>query len=98
MHLEDKIKKNLNLFSAGKFDEVISNSLVLNKKFPEQQIFYNILSLSYQAKSDFDKSIMILNKGLKLYKDNIFFLNNLGLTYYKSNVQFHVIFHCASWS
>ena len=85
MHLEEKIKKNLNLFSAGRFDEVITNSLVLNKKFPEQQIFYNILSLSYQAKSDFDKSIMILNKGLKLFKDNIFFLNNLGLTYYKSN-------------
>jgi tetratricopeptide (TPR) repeat protein len=85
MDLKEKVKKIVNLFSIEKYDDAINSALILNKKFPEQEIFYNILSLSYQAKSDFDKSFQILNKGLKLFKNNIHFLNNLGLTHYKSN-------------
>ncbi len=84
MQLEEKTKAILNLFKAGRFDEVISKASVLNKKFPNQPIFYNILSLTYQAKVEYEKSVKILEKGLKLFRNNIHFLNNLGLTYYKS--------------
>ena len=79
MQLEEKIKAILNLFKAGQFDEVISKASALNKKLPDQPIFYNILSLTYQAKAEYEKSVQILEKGLKLFRNNIHFLNNLVL-------------------
>ena len=80
--LENKINIIQNKFRIGKFDEVINDTKLLLKKFDDQQILYNILSLAYQKKGENDKSIDLLTKALKKSQKNIFFLNNLGLSYY----------------
>ena len=80
--LENKIKIIQNKFSAGQFDEVISDAKLLLKKFSNQQILYNILSLTYQKKGENIKSIDLLTNAIKKIPNNIFFLNNLGTSYY----------------
>ena len=80
--LENKIKIIQNKFSAGQFDEVISDAKLLLKKFSNQQILYNILSLAYQKKGENIKSIDLLTNAIKKIPNNIFFLNNLGTSYY----------------
>ena len=80
--LENKINIIKNKFKIEKFDEVINDTKLLIKKFEDQQILYNILSLAYQKKGENDKSIDLLTKALKKSKNNIFFLNNLGLSHY----------------
>ena len=82
--LENKINIILNKLRVRKFDEVISEIKTLMKKYKDQQILYNILSLAYQEKGEFKKSIDLLSRALKSQPKNIFFLNNLGLSYYKS--------------
>ena len=83
MDLEQKLKILVNKLSTGNFDEVIFEATYLNKKHPEQEIFYNLLSLGYQGKGEYEKSIDLLENALKKSKNNINFLNNLGLSYYK---------------
>jgi len=83
MDLQQKLKILVNKLNAGNFDDVIFEATHLNKKHPEQEIFYNLLSLSYQAKGEYEKSIDLLENALKKSKNNINFLNNLGLSYYK---------------
>ena len=80
--LENKVKIIQNKFSAGQFDEVIVDVKLLLKKFSDQQILYNILSLSYQKKGENIKSIDLLTKAIKNTPNNILFLNNLGTSYY----------------
>ena len=80
--LENKINIIKNKLRAGKFDEVIRDSKSLIKKFSNQQILYNILSLAYQQNGENDKSIDLLTSALKKSPKNIFFLNNMGLSYY----------------
>jgi tetratricopeptide (TPR) repeat protein len=82
--LEKKIKVLTNKLQIGLFDEVISDAKKLLKEDTNQVIF-NILSLAYQSKSDFDSSINLLKKALKNQPNNIFFLNNIGLSYLKKN-------------
>jgi len=80
--LENKIKIISNKFRIGKFNEVIQDSILLIKKFSNQPILYNILSLAYQQEGEYDKSIDLLTDALKKSPKNISFLNNLGLSYY----------------
>ena len=70
----------LNLVNIKKYDEVISKSKSLIKKFPSNYIYYNALSLAYINKQEFNNSLLILRNALKLFSDNIYVLNNLGLT------------------
>ena len=84
MDLKQKLKILVNKLSTGNFDDVIFEATYLNKKHPEQEIFYNLLSLGYQAKGEYEKSIDLLEKALIKSKNNINFLNNLGLSYYKN--------------
>jgi len=83
MNLKEKFKILINKLNAGQYDEVIIDATLLSKKFPEQEVFVNLLSLSYQGKGDFLKSIEILKKELKKSPKNFNFLNNLGLSYLK---------------
>ena len=53
------------------------------KKYPNQEVFINLLSLSYQAKGQFNNSILILEEALKKGNKNFNFWNNLGLGYLK---------------
>ncbi len=84
MNLEQKLKILINKLNTGNFDDVIFEATYLNKKHPEQEVFYNLLSLSYQAKGEYEKSIDLLEKAIKKSKNNLNFLNNLGLSYYKN--------------
>ena len=65
----------VNLYNTKRFEEAIAKSKVLIKKFSEQTIFYNILSLSLSAKGKNDESIKYLNQALKLEPHNYFVLN-----------------------
>ena len=80
--LENKVNIITNKLRVGKFDEVIRDSKLLIKKFSDQQILYNILSLAYQQKGENDKSIDLLTNALKKSPKNIFFLNNMGASHY----------------
>ena len=77
MDLEQKLKILVNKLSTGHFDEVIFEATYLNKKHPEQEIFYNLLSLGYQAKGEYEKSIDLLEKALIKNKFKVFQVNNL---------------------
>ena len=80
--LENQINIIKNKLRVGKSDEVIRDTKSLIKKFSDQQILYNILSLAYQQKGENDKSIDLLTNALKKSPKNIFFLNNMGVSYY----------------
>lgn len=83
-NLQIKINKLTNKLRVGLFDEVIPETKkVLNKV--KEPILYNILSVAYQAKNEFDNSIKLLEDALKISPKNIFFLNNMGLSYFKKN-------------
>ena len=81
---KDKINKITNKLKIALFDEVISDAKILLKK-KNHQILYNILSLAFQGKGEFENSIEIMERALKINPNNIHFLNNIGLSYYKKN-------------
>ena len=83
MNLKEKFQILINKLNLGNIDEVIFEATILNKKHPEQEVFYNLLSMAYQLKGDYEKSIDLLENALKRSKNNFNFLNNLGLSYYK---------------
>ena len=83
MNLQEKFNILLTKFNLGKFDEVIFEATLMSKKYPAQEVFINLLSLSYQAKGEFNKSILILEEALRKGKKNFNFWNNLGLGYLK---------------
>ena len=67
---------------AGLFDEVIEGAhILLNKR--KHQVLFNIISLAYQSKGDYEKSVEIMEKALQANSENPHFLNNIGLSYYK---------------
>ena len=71
----------VNLYNSKRYSEAITKSKKAIKRFPDQIIFYNILSLSLSATNKNDEAIIYLNKALNIQPDNIFVLNNLGLIY-----------------
>ena len=82
--LQNKLKSNL-------FDEVIIKAKSLLKKHRHERkilhgipVLYNIISLAYQSKLDYNNSIKIMEEALKLDPKNIFFLNNMGISQHKS--------------
>ena len=83
MDLQQKFQILINKLNAGHIDDVIFEATYLNKKHPKQEVFYNLLSLAYQTKGEYEKSISLLENALKRSKNNFNFLNNLGLSYYK---------------
>ena len=80
--LETKIAILTNKLKAGLFDEVITETKGLLKKH-KHQMFYNILSLSYQSLEKFDLSIKIMEEGLSKDANNPYFLNNIGISHHK---------------
>ncbi len=82
--LKLKIDILTNKMKAELFDEVIVETKSLLKKH-NHQIFYNILSLSYQGLGKFDLSIKIMELGLSKDPNNPFFLNNIGISHHKLN-------------
>ncbi len=83
--LQNKLKNNL-------FDEVIIKAKSLLKKYRHERkilngipMLYNIISLAYQSKLDYNNSIKIMEEALKLNPKNIYYLNNMGISLHKSN-------------
>ena len=80
--LKNKVDIITNKLKVGLFDEVIveTKKLILKKK---HQVLFNILSLAFQSKGEFKKSIEIMEEGLQKNPKNIYFLNNIGISYHK---------------
>ncbi len=76
---KQELLKLVNLVEVKNFDEVISKSRILIKKYPNEYAFYNALGLSLMNKGENDEALEILEKALKLDQNNIHVLNNLGL-------------------
>tara|TARA_B100000767_G_scaffold115570_1_gene110277 strand:+ start:1499 stop:3064 length:1566 start_codon:yes stop_codon:yes gene_type:complete len=70
-----------NLYNAKRYSEAITKSKKVINKFPDEILFYNILSLSLSAENNNEEAIVCLNKALNMQPNNIFVLNNLGLIY-----------------
>ncbi len=83
MELKQKLQILLNNLNAGQYDEVIFEATHLSKKHPKEEVFINLLSLCYQAKGEFEKSVEILETEILKGRKNFSFLNNLGLSYFK---------------
>ena len=77
-----KFEALANKLKAGLFDEVINEASSLLKK-RKHQVFFNILSLAYQATGNFQKSADIMEEALRMNADNPYFLNNMGITQHK---------------
>ena len=80
--LKNKVDIITNKLKAGLFDEVITETkrLIIKRK---HQVLFNILSIAFQSKGEFTKSIEIMEEGLQKNPKNIFFLNNIGISHHK---------------
>ena len=82
IELKKKVDKITNKLRAGFFDEVILDTKVLLKK-TKHPILFNILSLAFQSKGEFDNSVKIMNDALELSPRNVLHINNLAISYHK---------------
>ena len=88
MNLKEKLQILVNKMNAGQYDEVIFESMYVSKKYPKEEVFINLVSLCYQAKGEYDKSVEFLEAEINKGRKNFSFLNNLGLSYFKlKNIQ-----------
>ena len=80
--IKAKFKILSNKLNSGLFDEVIIETISLLKK-RKHQVFYNILSVAYQSKGEFENSLKIMDEASKLNANNPYFLYNLATTLHK---------------
>ena len=83
MDLKQKFQILLNKLNAGQYKEVIFEATHLSKKHPREEVFVNLVSLSYQATGQYQKSVEVLEIEINKGRKNVSFLNNLGLSYFK---------------
>ena len=81
IELKKKVEKIANKLQAGLFDEVILDSKILLKK-AQHPVVFNLLSLAFQKKGEFNNSVKIMHDALLLYPRNVLHLNNLGISYH----------------
>ena len=77
IELKKKVDKITNKLKAGLFHEVNLDPKVLLKK-TKHPILFNILSLAFQSKGEFNNSVEIMNDALQLSPRNVLHLNNLA--------------------
>ena len=83
---KEELKKIVNLINTKNYSEAISKTKTLIKQFPDDYIFYNILSISLMNIEEYEEALKFLDKAIKLDENNIHVLNNLGLVHgYLSN-------------
>ncbi len=86
MLTDNEVKKKFDILAnklqAGLYEDVINESSILLKK-RQHQVFFNLLSLAYQATGEFQKSADIMEKALKMNSNNPYFLNNMGVSQHK---------------
>ena len=78
-HLRKQTSILINLYNSKRFEDVIQKGKILLKKYPDQIILYNAISLSLSSINKNDEALNILKQALTLQPNNIFVLNNLGL-------------------
>ena len=81
IELKKKVEKISNKLQAGLLDEVILDSKILLKK-AQHPVVFNLLSLAFQKKGEFNNSVEIMHDALLLYPRNVLHLNNLGISYH----------------
>ncbi len=84
-YLKKQITTIVNLYNTKRFLDVIHKGKVLLKKYPNQIILYNAVSLSLSAIEKHSEALDMLKKALSVQPNNIFVLNNLGLINSKLN-------------
>ena len=62
--LNQQLSIILNLYNSKIFDEVVIKGKILIKKYPKQNIFYNIVALSLSSLNKNDEAIKLLNLAL----------------------------------
>ena len=83
--LKEQTSILINLYNLKRFDDVIQKGKVLLKKYPDQIIFYNAISLSLSSIDQNEEALKLLKQALTLQPNNIYVLNNLGLINGKLN-------------
>ena len=78
-YLKTQTSSLINLYNAKHYEEAISKAKILIKKFPNQLLFYNVISLSLSAIGKDEEALKILSEALNQQNNNIYVLNNLGL-------------------
>ena len=82
IELKKKVDKITNKLKAGLFDEVILDTKALLKK-TKHPILFNILSIAFQSKGEFDNSVKIMENALELNPRNVLHMNNIAISYHK---------------
>ena len=80
---KNKIQIIQNKLRIELFDVVIFEAKTLLKK-KKHEVLYNIISLAFQSKNEYENSIQIMKEALKINPSNIFFLNNLAISHHKN--------------
>ena len=83
MDLKIKIDEIQVLLSKKKFSEAIKKSEKLNKKFPNNSYFLNLLGLTLQSSGQIQKSIINFKRALEIEQNNFAAMNNLANSYKK---------------
>ena len=69
------------LYSSGKFNEAIESIQILNVKYPNVPLLFNILGVCYKAKGELEISIDMFNRAISIKPDYAEVHNNMGLTF-----------------
>ena len=85
IELEKKIKSILAFYATGNYDEVVSRTKILLKKFPNIIDLYNLLALGYNGINRQKEGIEVLEDAIVKQPNNMHFLNNLGMMHSSLN-------------
>ena len=81
----NEIEIIINRFKVNDFDYTINKSAVLLKKFPNNDLLWNIRGLSFQSKGNIRDSIECFKMALNKNPKNIAARNNLGNSFKYAN-------------
>ena len=81
----EQLESVIELFSRGKFDEAIEIINVLNQKYPNVPILFNILGACYKGQGQLEMAIEMFKKCVSIKPDYAEVHNNLGLTLLQLN-------------
>ncbi len=82
---ENEIKKALNTFEKGDYEEAIKRFSNLLEKEKNNPVYYFYIALSYEKLNDTDKAIEFYRKSLSIKPDFTFSLQKLGTLYAKKS-------------
>ena len=61
---KEELKKIVNLINTKNYSEAISKTKTLIKQFPDDYIFYNILSISLMNIEEYEEALKFLDKAI----------------------------------